>query len=75
MALEWVAIAVAAVIGVSLAVGLLLGRILGTINDAASRLQDDVSRVPAPVTPRPGPRSDDQRRRTGRQTIELRARN
>jgi hypothetical protein len=75
MALEWVAIGLAALIAVSLVVGLVLGRILGTINDAASRLQDEEPRESVSMTRGTGPSVHDQRaRRATRQTLGLQAR-
>jgi hypothetical protein len=75
MALEWVAIGLAALIAVSLVVGLVLGRILGTINDAASRLQDEEPRESVPVTHGTGPSVHAQgARRATRQRLGLQAR-
>jgi hypothetical protein len=46
----WVVIGAAAEIGLSLLVGLVLGRILRSIGQAASRLLDDELLVSAPLT-------------------------
>jgi hypothetical protein len=76
MAWEWIAVGVAAPIGLSIALALVLGRILGTINDGASRLLEDERWKSAAVTHKTGPSLDDrQPRRAGRQAVGLRARN
>jgi hypothetical protein len=75
MAWEWVAIGVAALIGVSLVVGLGLARILGNITDDASRLLEEVRWASAPWIRWVGPSADKQwLRQSARHTVELRAR-
>jgi hypothetical protein len=73
MAWEWVAIGVAAFVGVSLVVGLGLARILGNITDGASRLLEEVRWASAPLTRGMGPSADRQwLRQSARHTVGLR---
>ncbi len=69
----WVAVGTATLIGVSLVVGLALARILGSIADAASTLQEQERWGSAPLTRGIGPSVDDRPpRHARRQTIASR---
>jgi hypothetical protein len=69
----WVPIGAAALIAVSLVVGLALARILGTISAAASRLLDEELWASAPLTRWIGPSANDQPVRHARRPLGLQA--